>query len=131
LLKASLLRIGVVVCAIAGLLALSGLPPEHLHVSSSGRALAHRHVIDHAISSRDAVDHGGPSAADRGDHRGVTILEPKFVPERQQHVERYLIKVDFVLIAPEPRPVNGVEPIDALEAHGPPIRTESLRAPPA
>ena len=101
------------------------LPAEHLHASSSGRALVHRHVID------DAAEHAGFSSIDQGDRRGVTTVEPRFVSERQYDSRSPLITVELVLVAPERRFVGRMEPIDALMTHGPPIRVGSPRAPPA
>ena len=122
-LKARLVRIVVTVCSVAATLALSIVPAAHVHESYSGRLIVHRHVID------DAAEHAG--TIDHGDHHGVRTLEPTFVSERQYDVDRPLITVELVLVAPEPRFVGRVEPIAARLTHGPPIRSGSLRAPPA
>ncbi len=122
-LKARLVRIVVTVCAVAATLALSILPAEHLHESYSGRPIVHRHVID------DPAEHAG--TIDHGDHHGVKTLEPTFVAEREYDVDRPLVTVELVLVAPEPRFIGRVEPIAARLTHGPPIRVRSLRAPPA
>lgn len=122
-LQARLVRIVVTVCSAAATLALSVLPPEHLHESYSGRPIVHRHVID------DSAEHAG--AIDHGDHHGVKTLEPAFVSERRYDVDRPLLTVELVLVAPERRFVGRVEPTAARLTHGPPIRSRSLRAPPA
>jgi hypothetical protein len=104
------------------MLALSLLPAEHLHESDSG-SIVHRHVID---------DEGGhPRSIDHGDHHGAKTLEPTFVSESQYDLEQPEIIVTRVLVAPEGRLLDRVEPNDAPVAHGPPIRVGSLRAPPA
>ena len=123
LLKARALRIGVTVCAIAGLLALSVLPVAHVHESSSGRTLVHSHIVDDAAEHAGTIDHDG--------HHGITTLDPTFVSERQYGVDHPLIAVAFVILAPERRLAGRVDPADAPVAHGPPIRAGSLRGPPA
>ena len=105
------------------MLALSILPAEHLHESYSGASIVHRHVIDDAAEHADTIEHG--------DHHGVKTLEPTFLSERQYDVDSPLIIVELALAAPEQRLVGRVEPIAARLTHGPPIRSRSLRAPPA
>lgn len=122
-LKARSLKIVVTVCAVVATLAVAMLPAEHVHETYSGSAIVHRHVID------DAAEHAG--TLDHGDHHGVKMLDSTFVSERQYDIDRPLIAVALVLVAPERRLVARVEPIDAPVAHGPPIRSSSLRAPPA
>jgi len=117
------MRIAVTVCAVAATLALSMLPAEHVHETYSGRAIVHRHVID------DAAEHAG--TIDHGDHHATKTLDSTFVAERHYDVDRPLVSVEFVLVAPEPRFVGRVEPIAPRLTHGPPIRVGSLRAPPA
>lgn len=121
--KPRYIRLVVTLCAVAATLVLSMLPAEHVHETSSGRALIHRHVVD------DAAEHG--RSIDHGDHHGVKTLEPMFVSEPQYDVDRPMITVELVVVAPEPRLVGRVEPIAARLTHGPPIRVRSLRAPPA
>lgn len=123
MLKVRRFGIVVTVCAIVATLGLSALPVEHVHESYSGRPIVHRHLIDEPAQHAGSIDHG--------DHRGVQTLEPTFVSERQYNIERPLITVVLVVIAPERRLVGRAEAIDAAVAHGPPIRLDSLPAPPA
>jgi hypothetical protein len=122
-LKARLVRIVVTVCSVVATLGLSMLPPEHVHESYSGRAIVHRHVIEGPAEHAGSIDHG--------DHHAATTLEPTFVAERHYDVDRPLVTVALVLVAPEPRFLGRVEPIAPRLTHGPPIRVRSLRAPPA
>ena len=123
MLNARLVKIVVTVCSVAATLALSILPAEHLHESYAGRPIVHRHVIE------DAAEHAG--TIDQGDHHDAKTLEPAFVAEREYDVDRPLVTVELVLVAPEPRFIGRVEPIAARLTHGPPIRVRSLRAPPS
>lgn len=120
-----LTRIGVTACVLVGTLAMSILPAGHLHTSDAGRSFVHRHAID------VGADHGRASIG-HGDHDGVQTLDPLFVSERQYDVERPLITAELVIVAPGQRLPGWTEAIDGpLRLHGPPIRTGSLRAPPA
>ena len=122
-LKARAVRIVVTVCSVAATLALPMLPPEHMHETYSGRPILHRHIIDEPAEHAGAIDHG--------DHHGVKTLEPTFVSERQYNIAGPLMSVALVIIAPERRLVGRPEAIDAPVAHAPPIRLDSLPAPPA
>ena len=115
-------------CAVAALVALSMLPAEHIHESHERPQVVHRHVVDEPSEHADSGHHG---FIEHDGHLGVTILEPTFFSERQYDIERPLVTIAPVLVAPERRVAVGVDLIDDPVAHGPPLRVGSLRAPPA
>jgi hypothetical protein len=124
LLKARILRIGVTICAVMAVLALSILPATHLHRSISGNALIHSHLID------DPLEHAG--TLDHGDHHGVRTFAPVFTTERTTHAVAMLAAASPVfLVTVERRSLGYTETLDAPVIHGPPLRIPSLRAPPA
>src|SRR5215210_746510 len=106
------------VCSVASTLALSIVPAEHVHQSFSGRPIVHRHVIE------DPAQHAG--TIDHGDHDALKTLEARFVAERPYDVDRPVIAVEPVLVAPEPRFVGRLEPIAAHRTGGPPTLLRSL-----
>jgi hypothetical protein len=124
LLKGRIVRIGVTVCAVMAVLALSILPATHLHQSISGKALIHSHLID------DPLEHAG--TLDHGDHHGVRTFAPVFTTERTTHAVTTLAAGSAVfLVTPERRSLAYTEALDAPVIHGPPLRIPSLRGPPA
>jgi hypothetical protein len=124
LLKGRIVRIGVTICAVMAVLALSILPATHLHQSISGKALIHSHLID------DPLEHAG--TLDHGDHHGVRTFAPVFTTERTTHAVTTLAVGSAVfLVTPERRSLGYTEALDAPVIHGPPLRIPSLRGPPA
>jgi hypothetical protein len=124
LLKTRVLRIGVTVCAVAAVLALSIVPATHLHRSVSGRPLVHSHLVN------DPVEHAG--TLDHGDHHAVGTFAPVFVGERILNAVPALTPVARAVLArPETRSLAYSDALGAPVIHGPPGRIISLRAPPA
>lgn len=124
LLKRRILRIGVTVCAVAAVLALSMVPTTHVHQSLSGKPLVHSHFIN------DPVEHAG--TLDHGDHHGVRTFASVFMAERTTNSVPVLTTVAvFVLARPETRSLGYRDALDAPVIHGPPLRVLSLRGPPA
>ena len=122
--KRRFLRIGVTVCAIAAVLALSIVPAAHVHQTLSGKPLIHSHFID------DPLEHAG--TLDHGDHHAVRTFASVFMPERTTDSVPLLTAVAvFVLTTPETRSLGYSDALDAPVIHGPPLRVVSLRAPPA
>ncbi len=119
-------RLAVTLASFAATLALSMLPPAHVHESSSGPPIVHRHVAD---ASADHADHS--ASIDHGDHSGVKNLDPTFVAEPRRDAARPVLTSAPVLVAPERREIGRMALLDDPVAHGPPIRVKSLRAPPA
>lgn len=122
--KARSTRIGVTVCAVGAMLALSMLPAEHLHASDFGKAFVHRHVID------DRADHPG-SSLNHGDHTSVKTLDPTFDAQRHYDVAQPLLTAELLVATPDRRFTGRVDRAQGPPTHGPPIRIRSLRAPPA
>ena len=112
------------------MLGLSMLPAVHVHDSVSGQTVAHRHVVDEASDHDDALAHTG-SSLDHGDHHAAKTLEPTFVAERPFDLDHPVVTVRVVLAELDRRVVGQVDPPDGVMTHGPPIRVDSLRAPPA
>jgi len=120
LLKARILRIGVTICAVMAVLALSILPATHLHRSISGNALIHSHLVDDPLEHAGTLDHG------------VRTFAPVFTTERTTHAVAMLAAASPVfLVTVERRSLGYTEALDAPVIHGPPLRIPSLRAPPA
>lgn len=124
MLKARSTRIGVTLCAVGAMLALSMLPAEHLHASAFGKTLVHRHVID------DAADHAG-SSLDHGDHSSVKTLTLTFDSQPHYDVAQPIATAELMVAPPDRRFIGRVGRAQGPPTHGPPIRTRSLRAPPA
>jgi hypothetical protein len=123
-LKGRILRIGGATSAVIAVLALSILPAMHLHRSTSGKSLVHSHLIDHPIEHEGMLDHG--------DHHGVRTFPPVFTVERPiDALPTLAVAIAVFLATPEPQSSGYSEAIDAPAIHGPPIRSASLRAPPA
>jgi hypothetical protein len=112
------------------MLALSMLPAVHVHDSVSGETVAHRHVVDEDSDHDDARAHTG-SSLDHGDHHAAKTLEPAFVSEHQFDLDHPVVTVERVVTVPDRRFIGRVEATDDVMTHGPPIRVDSLRAPPA
>lgn len=124
MLKARSTKLGVAICALCAMVALSVLPAEHLHASDVSKSFLHRHVID------DGADHAG-SSLDHGDHTSVKTLNPTFDVQRQYEVGQPLLAAELLVPRPDSRVTARVERAQGPPAHGPPIRIRSLRAPPA
>ncbi|MEO6212335.1 MAG: hypothetical protein ABIP65_01790 [Vicinamibacterales bacterium] len=122
--RARILRTGATVCSVFALLALSMLPAEHLHRTEAAPALIHRHVVDQAVDQSSA-------AAEHADHPDATTLEPVFMSVRQFVVGKPIAGAATLVILPDRRFVGRVDPTDIPRLHGPPIRFDSLPAPPA
>lgn len=118
------MRVAVTVCAVAAILALSTLPVEHLHRSDSAKAIVHRHAMD------DVPERLGVTL-DHSDHHSARTLEPAFVSQRQYDLDRTLVTAARVFMAFDRRVAGPLKPFDARKAHGPPVSSASLRAPPA
>lgn len=105
------------------MLGLGWFPAAHAHKLISGKTLVHSHLI------ADPVEHAG--TLDHGDHHGVQTLVPSFTIERILQVAVPVVLSAVVLVLPETRPLSRVNALDAPVIHGPPLRVQSLRAPPA
>ncbi len=99
------------------------LPAAHAHTLSSGKTLVHSHLIS------DPIEHAG--TLDHGDHHGVATFVPSFTIERTLEIGVPVVVGVVVLTLPETRPLSHVDALDAPVIHGPPLRVQSLRAPPA
>lgn len=125
LLKGRIVRIGVTICAVVAVVALSMLPATHLHRSISGKSLVHSHF------TADPVEHAG--ALDHADHNGVRTFVSVFTAERTTDpvMAPTVVTAVFLLAAVEPRPLAYNDALEAPVIQGPPLRVISLRAPPA
>jgi hypothetical protein len=123
LLKARGTNIGVALWAVIALLAFSVQPLAHAHARESGATLVHSHLV------HDDGDHG--STLNHGDHHAAKTLSPTFVP--QSRVEVMAPPAPLIaLITPVVAAISSrCSWQDETLIHGPPIRPQSLRAPPA
>lgn len=112
------------VCAVGAMLALSMLPVEHLHASNFGQVFVHRHIID------EGATHAG-SSLDHGDHTSVRTLNPTFDSQRHYDVAQPPVTAELLIAPPDRRYTGRVDRAQGPPTHGPPIRSRSLRAPPA
>lgn len=116
-------RIAVTIGSVAAIIALTLLPAEHLHHEERGPVVIHRHLPEQTVA------HGGVSFDHADDD--ATILEPVFVCGRQFVVVPPVTTAGEPVTPFVPRCLGRILIADIPRLHGPPIRFDSLPAPPA
>ena len=117
------IRFGATIYSIITIFAVSLMPAEHVHSSGVEGSLVHRHAAEHSADHHDAFSHA--------DHESTTTLAPTFISARSFTLVRPLMTGGYVIAAPERQLVQRLDRGDDPLPHGPPVRLDSLPAPPA
>jgi hypothetical protein len=107
--------------AILGIVALSMLPVEHAHSTSRG-SIVHRHASD-------ADHHAG--SVEVSSHGSVTAFCPTYISTPSFGLVRPPLTSYDLLPPPPARVVRRIHRAVNPLPHGPPVRLDSLPAPPA